>query len=219
MSAGISKKDTSNVSLTLNRLLTDYHISASELARQTGVSQPVVHRIINGETDNPKMETLRQIANYFSISINQLIGETEININSDGKITGIPQALNIPVLALEQAHFWPEQKHKATPIKTVLIEPTSANKHFFAVTLEDTAMSPSFPAGTIIIIDPELLPKDSDYVVIHRQGQNKAMFKQFLTDGENKYFKSLNPDFPMMQMTKDHKILGVMIQARIEYPR
>ncbi len=50
-------------------------LKSAELARKIGVGQPVIHRLMTGVTDNPQVYTLQPIAEYFNISIEQLINE------------------------------------------------------------------------------------------------------------------------------------------------
>src|SRR5439155_6774459 len=96
-------------------------INESELARRTGIGQPVVHRICSGETDNPKVATLSPIANFFAISISQLIGDEPL---STDRIPGTfnPDAQGwrqIPLLDWEQIIAWPNLNKKSGPLPTV----------------------------------------------------------------------------------------------------
>lgn len=65
----------SKLAQILKLLMAEQGLSESELARRTGIGQPVVHRMASGETDNPKVATLSPVANYFALSISQLIGD------------------------------------------------------------------------------------------------------------------------------------------------
>lgn len=51
-----------------------HHIKSAELARRTGIGQPVIHRLMTGVTENPQILTLKPIADYFEVSIEQLLG-------------------------------------------------------------------------------------------------------------------------------------------------
>lgn len=63
-----------NLSSILSQLMTEKGIKSSELARKTGVGQPVIYRIMTGVTDNPQIHTLMPIADFFKVSIDQLLG-------------------------------------------------------------------------------------------------------------------------------------------------
>jgi len=61
------------LSVTLTYLMNKKGIKSAELARKTGVGQPVVHRLMTGVTENPQILTLKPIADFFQISIDQLL--------------------------------------------------------------------------------------------------------------------------------------------------
>ncbi len=68
-----------NLASVLTHLMSKNGISSAELARKTGVTQPVVYRLMTGETENPQILTLKPIANYFGISIEQLLGSIPLD--------------------------------------------------------------------------------------------------------------------------------------------
>ena len=76
---------------TMQWLLEDRNISEAELARLTNVSAATIHRLIYGITD-PRLSTLKAIASFFKIRIEQLIGDypipsvTQVGTNNSEKI-------------------------------------------------------------------------------------------------------------------------------------
>lgn len=50
-------------------------ISANQLAEKTGVPQPTITRILNGQSLDPDTETLRPLADYFKVTVGQMRGE------------------------------------------------------------------------------------------------------------------------------------------------
>lgn len=65
-------------SQTLQRLIQEAGLNQAELARRTGVAQPVVHRLCTGETVDPKLSTLRRLSRYFGVTIDALIGKAPL---------------------------------------------------------------------------------------------------------------------------------------------
>ena len=59
----------------LNFLMTKNVLNASELARSTGLPASTIKKIRNHDNPNPTLATLRPLAQYFSISLSQLIGD------------------------------------------------------------------------------------------------------------------------------------------------
>lgn len=67
------------LSSTLTRLMADKGIKSAELARKIGIGQPVIHRLMSGVTDNPQVQTLLPIAQYFGVTIDQLLGRASLD--------------------------------------------------------------------------------------------------------------------------------------------
>ncbi len=67
-----------NLSNILSHLMAKTGIKSAELARKTGIGQPVVYRLMTGTTENPQILTLKPIADFFGVSIDQLIGLTSL---------------------------------------------------------------------------------------------------------------------------------------------
>lgn len=205
----------------LKALMAEVHITESELARRTGVGQPVVHRIASGETDNPKVATLSPIANFFAISISQLIGDEPLPANRlPGTYNpGISGWTQVPLLKWEQLMEWPAAGgNSINPTQSISTD-LNLGTNAFAVAVRDITMEPRFPEGTLLIVDPAMHPTDRDYAIVYVDGHKLPLFKQILVDGDATYLKSLNPDFKTIALDKRHKFLGVMVQARMDFKK
>ncbi len=201
-------------------LMEEQDLTVSELARRTGIGQPVIHRLLSGETDNPKVATLSPIANYFAISISQLIGDESL---PKDRITGTFSMTShgwtsLPLLSWEQAVHWLQNRNSINVNKYEATE-ISVSKNAYALRVKDTTMLPRFPEHTLLIIDPLVQPADRDYVIAHIANQKQAIFRQFLLDSDDIYLKPLNTDFKMTLLDKKSHLLGVMVQARMDFKK
>jgi len=217
-SSFILLKDTTMQKLNqiLKALMAEIRINESELARRTGIGQPVIHRIASGETDNPKVGTLSPIAKFFALSISQLIGDEPLPPN---RIPGTfnPSAVGwkqLPLLSWEQAFLWPHLPDTARPTRTVSTD-QDISKNAFGLVIKDNTMEPRFPEGTLLIVDPELKIQNCDFAIVYVDGQKQPTFKQVLIDGEAIYLKPLNADFKTTLLDKSHKFLGKVVQAQM----
>jgi len=193
-------------------------LSASELARRTGIGQPVIYRIVTGETDDPKVGTLQAIANYFAVSISQLIGDEPLPKN---RLPGMHSKAafgwsKAPLLSWEEVIGWPKNKGKFPELEYILTD-ADVSPHVYAVKVKDTTMRPLFPENTVLIVDPALTPEDRDYAIVHVDNQKHAIFRQVLFDGQSIYLKPLNPDFKMMIPSKKPVFLGVVVQSKGDF--
>lgn len=71
------------LSRNLAALLALRGMTATSLARETKVSQPTIHRILKGESEDPRTETLKSLADFFGVGPEVLReGTIEENIDS-----------------------------------------------------------------------------------------------------------------------------------------
>jgi SOS-response transcriptional repressor LexA len=95
------------------------------------------------------------------------------------------------------------------------------SKKAYALRVRDDSMfdpggSPSFPNGCVIIVDPERVAKPGDCVIVKLPLAEEAVFKQYQFDGNKSFLKPMNPRYPIIEMPKDAKFLGVVVQIQID---
>ena len=208
----------SKLSENLKALMWEVGITVTELARQTGVGQPVIHRMASGETDNPKVGSLRPIAKFLNVTISELLGDAPL---PEERFKGSHNPYyrswsKLPLLSWEQAAVWPERK-LPSEIESYISTEAIVSEKAFAVKMEDSTMLPRFSEGSILVIEPTIMPRNNDFAAVVVGNESKMQFKQALYDSEDLYLKPLNPDFQIRNVGKNYRILGTMIQALIEY--
>lgn len=198
--------------------MNEVKITVTELARQTSVGQPVIHRMASGETDNPKVGSLSPIAKFFNINISQLIGDEPLPADR------IPGSHNpfyrswtqLPLLSWSQAAHWPNEIPD-NDIASFVSTDSNVSEYAFAIRMEDNTMHPCYPEGSILIIEPTIKATDKDFAVVHVEGQQKIQFKQILFDNDDLYLKPLNADFEIKRVEGKYQIIGVLVQSLTEY--
>lgn len=83
--------------------------------------------------------------------------------------------------------------------------------HTFALRVDGDSMEPKFPAGMILIVEPDMEARPGDYVIA-KNGDNEATFKQLVRDGGDLYLKPLNERYPL-KLLGDARIIGVVRQV------
>ncbi|MCL5261043.1 MAG: helix-turn-helix domain-containing protein [Gammaproteobacteria bacterium] len=201
----------------LTLLMKEHDVNSCELSRNTGILQPVIYRLMHGETDNPKIATLLPIANYFSLTLNQLIGDAPLpSLSQRCLANNSSQAIKIPIINWEQAVAWPQISN--TESAAYLPITTAVGKDAFILQMKGTTMEPRFPDGTLLLIDTSIPYKDKDFVIAHIEQQPEVIFRQLLFDGNNIALKPLNSDFKTIYLEKNkdrYSIKGVLVEARI----
>ena len=64
---------------TLLELMREHEMSANQLAEKLALPQPTITRITSGETTKPRIDTLCKLAEFFHVSVSQLIGEAPLH--------------------------------------------------------------------------------------------------------------------------------------------
>ena len=203
-----------NISATLKALMKQKEISSSELARCTGVAQPVIYRIASGETDNPKLNTVIPLAEFFGASIDNFIDGTAVERNTTH--AEHKKTINkVPLLQWEQiknkdlqgSHFW-HATHSTT------------SESAFAFTITDDSFLPNFPAETIVIFDPSLPAKNEDVVLASYKKETPSI-KRYLVDGGDSYLKPIRHELSakLLDQHESLEILGVLVEATSFYKR
>jgi len=72
------------------------------------------------------------------------------------------------------------------------------------------SQSMSFPQGSYIILDPNKMPINGNYVLAS-SSKKDAILRQYIEEGGDVYLKPLNPQYPLLQLERKIKILGVVV--------
>jgi SOS-response transcriptional repressor LexA len=200
-----------SISNTLKLLMFQKDIKTTQLAREINMPQQTLQRIVSGATPHPHPNTLKPLAEYFSISIEQLKGEAPIPSLRKSSV------FTVPFIS------WSDAIHPneiANSKNQIAYTNAKVGPRAFALRVKDSAMEPFFTSGVTLIIDPDLAVQDRCYVIAHLKGQTEATFRQLLIDLENQYLKALSPDFsqfPMIKLSAEDHICGVLVQTQQDF--
>lgn len=193
-----------------------------DLARELNIPQPTIHRIVTGKSTRPYRSSLEPIAKYFSLNVEQLLGETPLP----------PEFININE---QENHLLQTSKVQSIPLLPWGILPSEINQQIgkekipflgninekgFATIMPDSSMEPIFPHGSLLIFDSGKIPRDRSYILVRLHDTQSFVFRQLIIDLDHRYLKPLNPDltaFKMRSLEKNDVILAVLIEARRIY--
>ncbi|HZW61298.1 MAG TPA: LexA family transcriptional regulator [Candidatus Babeliales bacterium] len=194
----------------LNQLLSEQNLRVAELARRVQLPQPTVQRIVAGVCANPQTSSLKPIADYFSITVDQLKGLDPI--------PRLDKIQKLPLISWQEAVHWNTKLTASTDEHVIADLPLS--KHAYALRIHDGAMEPVFPCDSILIVDPDVKPKDRSYVISLMHNADIPIFRQMVINGPDKYLKPLSPDteiYKMLRLGNADNILATVVQARWNY--
>lgn len=153
----------SHLRLNLTFLLQQRGITATALARTTGVQQPTLHRILKGTSADPRSATLQPLADYFGVTLDDLYHRDlttgtaallQVSVREGPNIKGL-----VPLLTSVQAGEWCDisQSFQREDAKTWLPCPVKHGPRTFCLTVEGESMKnpgakPSYEPGDVIFI-------------------------------------------------------------------
>lgn len=199
------------LSSILQKLLYMQRMNATDLARQTNLPVPTVHRLVTGKSTRPYSSSLQPIADYFSITIEQLIGETPIaglEINYD-------QIRYIPVIPWENIS---SVQIKLQPFLSETVTLANADNNAFALIMKDHSMEPLFPKQTTLLFNP-VAPIENRSFVLAKQN-SEAVFRQLIIDNNQRYLNPLNTydtEYEMQLLLSEDRILATLFESHINH--
>lgn len=191
--------------------------SGSELAKKLNLPAPTVNRILSGQVIDPRASTLSLIADYFHVTIDQLVGKEAL----PNHLYQTPDELLRPSMAI------PVINQSTTNLQTALNAATdwfrwstdspTKRKKVFAIKLNNHHLEPVFQKGTLLVIDPEMPAQNHDYVAVQYEKDNMITIKKFIIDGRDQYFYPLQKGHKIYALSDiKHKIYGTVIEAHID---
>lgn len=199
------------LSNNLHLLMADARINANELARRTGIPASSIKKIRNNDNPNPTLSTLAPIAQYFAITVSQLIGDIALpskQASSPSYSTELDSNA-IPIITWDEIEAWPHISTRDHPV----IHPDRAHtQNAFGLTVTENNWG-IFTKDTLLLIEPTAEPQQHDYVIIKKDKQNTCSIKQILIEDGELFLKSTQVDNYILLKTHE-TILGVIIEYR-----
>lgn len=180
-------------------------INPAELSAKTGIERSTLHRILDGSTKNPTIESIKTIIKHYSFD------EVVYGISPSAK----HDKNEIPILSWMEATV-PLSNINFSKKKMIKIN-IKASKNSFALILEHKLDS-HFPKGALIVIDADRSPKDRSFVIVREKEGSLPSVKRYIIDGSTIYLKSMDQSLPSIKYEPDRfKIIGVIIQSIFDF--
>jgi SOS-response transcriptional repressor LexA len=201
--------------------------SQIEASRLCGWGEDNQTRISNYETGyrEPRLDEILRMAEVYGVSyswltsgmgeMEDIIGTREQRANYEAEQRDFKS--RFPVISWVQAGKWTESSEpKETGEWAPALERISPRA--FALKVRGDSMvnpngSPSIPEGAIIIVDPDIQAENGMLVIAQQADSNEATFKKYVVDGNQRYLKPLNPQFPAIPINENCVIIGVVRSA------
>lgn len=193
----------------LTYLLAQHSLDIKNLSIETGIPVATLSRL-RKKGNNPTLSSIEPLLDFFRVDIDTFLYEdmTSIDYQDRKKIGGL---IHISVYTLEDIMLGKNSNKIVN-----FINPAGITKqNIFGISISNDALAPAFQSNTIAVIDPDLTPVEGDYVLccLSKEINEPPVFRQIFIDGNDYYFKSINPMFGEMKRYEYYKILGVIIKS------
>ncbi len=180
--------------------------TATELARRLLLPQPTIHRLVTGETEDPRLSTLKCLAQHFKVSIDQLAGL--MPVDQPHRVTSVPlldwsSALE-PYVAVQNARGLDNTKwiHTARSIQ-----------HGFALRTR-AVEAPRFERNTLLIADLKRRPISENWVLIRFDRAQEVALRQYFDDGATIRLVAADKTVPLQVLERNRfHFIAVVLDA------
>lgn len=199
-------------------LIFQKNINISQLARETNLPQQTLQRLVSGTSTNPHEKTVKTLADFFGLSVEQMKGERALPADTNSELTTRfhPDVKKIPLLAWEQIDLCIKDPIKNKSPSCIFVD-AKLSDATFATFMPDASMEPYIPEGSTLIFSSNRPTADRQFVLAKLQKDNVILFRQLLYDANDRYLKPMNPDlnaFSMRSLEKKDKLLGILLEYR-----
>ena len=185
----------------------DGKLTPAALARKLGIPTNKITRILNGDVTDPKASTLLQIADCFGITINQLLGLEPIT--RQGEYGDLVASQLLPIFDMSQLGS------QQTPKEWYRWVENEVDGNYFSIYVDTDLYEPAFPKGSLLIVNPDLLPDDRSFIIVKsKKNQVHCSIKKYVIDGGQFYLYPINPKLPI-EIYDDslYTIVGVILEV------
>ena len=194
----------------IKELRNEQNIKQAELASVVKVSQAALSGYETGKYE-ADIETYKRIADYFSVSLDYLLGKETLPSN----------AIKIPVLGSVPAGIPLEAIEDVIDWEEIPQSLASGGKEYFALQVEGDSMYPDYLPGDIVIVQKTPVCASGDDCVVYVNGYD-ASLKQVRLDEKHGTLTIVpkNPSYPPRTFSKEEiqslpvTIAGVVVELR-----
>lgn len=203
-------KDIEKLVENINVLMRDKGVANfTELAKNTKIPQPTMHRLVSGDIKDPKYTLLKNIADYFKVSVDELVESSlkhnkDLN-NAESRVASVAFK-QIPVVGGAQLGadgYWLDFQYPVG-FGDGYVNWPSNDPDAFALRCKGDSMKPRIKNGEYVIIEPNHAYQPGDEVLLVSK-QEEVMIKTFLYERDDEIMvMSINEEHPPLRFDIDN---------------
>ena len=199
------------ISKRLNQLMAHFGITIKMLSDATAIGMPTIAHLKQGKVcSNPTIGTLLPIAQYFHVSLDQLVGQEPLYLSNQkpGAIRGYP----VDLIHKHQVTQFCGAEPKSSEHAVIYLE-QDWGAFCFALEQEHDGMA----RKSYGIFSASIEPCDQDIVIVALPGSKKVYIKRLVDDMNQWYIKDYPQEGEKQQLLSDFRIYGVLVAQKTYY--
>ncbi|QMV54147.1 LexA family protein [Ewingella americana] len=205
-------------------LMKSQGINQEQLAEHLGITKGAVSHWLNARRE-PSLQEISKILHFlgkrdFSVGAGGLI--IDETLKGDVEYVGpYSSGAKYPVISKVKAGSWGEAVEAYTLKDIDLWLESDAHIQGQAFWLQvdgDSMTAPtglSIPEGTFVLFDTGRDPVNNSLVIAKLSDSNEATFKRLVIDAGQRYLKGLNPQWPLIPINGNCRIIGVAVETKL----
>ena len=197
----------SSLSKRMTYLLQREGLHEAELARQVGITQQVCNQILRGQTANPRLETLKKLAAFFSVSVGQLVGSEYFE-----NLSPLSQSQSIPLLEWNDIIAWVEAEKLPENGTHWISCDLEQGSRAYAIR-SNPSLEPYYDRNSVLLINPtcDYLP---GHFVIAEVHSKLITVRRLVEETGNIFLDSIVPGIPAIPLDQNVQLLGTIVETR-----
>lgn len=206
----LDQEQQSSIAANLTALMKLKKVTETKIAQDLNIPVMTVRRLLSGETTDPRVFTLKTMADYFNVSLDTLVGTQKLmphEMNQPSKPIFVPifdwdQATDFNAIDLSDWKSW---------IPVTIRQDEQISQRAFALESRPS-MYPPFQPGTIFIFDPDLKPSDGDLVLVNLRANSELTLRELSIDPPDWSLRSVSQASNILNFSKEeHDLIAVVV--------
>lgn len=194
-------------------------MSESRLARAANIPKATINRILSGRTPDPRASTLIPIAQYFGVSLEQLLGVAPLpeNIPLHAKTVAQTNILTLPLISMEKIYLWYCGHYTSHSYQEIVKdEARCVVDTCYLTQVNTTLMQPKFFNKTYIVINTNLDPENEDYVIYYSTALKSTLLRQLIIEQNQRFLICVDSKFhAAITLTNEDVYLGKVVKSEV----
>ncbi|KHO63394.1 SOS-response transcriptional repressors (RecA-mediated autopeptidases) [Thermoanaerobacter sp. YS13] len=194
-------------------LRTEKGISQNELAKALGLTQQAISAYENGLRE-PDLETLNKIANYFNVSIDYLLGRTDIR-NSDiltkAGLVEFDKSKTVPIPIIGSVRAGTNgilAYEEILGVENVEQDIIKDEAKYFFLQVKGDSMYPEIKEGDLVLVRQQSDVESGDIAVVIING-DEGIVKKVIKKDHSIVLYSINPVYEPIIITNPEELIIV----------